>query len=229
MTVSLNVSILSSRHDVLVLDSKCRETIVALCIYLLDSQLRFAGTFIPLLRDVLAALPRAEWVVMPEEQNAYNLPVAECFSFAFSALFSEIMHRQSKLAAAKDGENSDGENADGNSNDESDTDSVDDQVLDAFVSALNTFVLTLKNNEYHEALCKYTVPSLFGLLRGFARVSPYSDVHVGDLLFPSGAKHDGVVAASPANAANEGEANVRYCLADYLYFSFCICALVYCC
>ncbi|XP_024619457.1 phosphatidylinositol 4-kinase alpha isoform X2 [Neophocaena asiaeorientalis asiaeorientalis] len=134
-------------HGIFQLDERRRDAVIALGIFLIESDLQHKDSVVPYLLRLLKGLPKVYWV---EESTARKgrgtLPVAESFSFCLVTLLSDVAYRDPSLR---------------------------DQILEALLQVLHVLLgmcqaLEIQEKEY---LCKYAVPCLIGISRAFGRYS----------------------------------------------------------
>uniref|UniRef100_A0A8D2MXX2 1-phosphatidylinositol 4-kinase n=1 Tax=Zonotrichia albicollis TaxID=44394 RepID=A0A8D2MXX2_ZONAL len=130
-------------HGIFQLDERRRDAVIALGIFLVESDLQHKDHVVPYLLRLLKGLPKVQWI---EESNARKgrglLPVAENFSFCLVTLLSDVSYRDAYFR---------------------------EQVEFEFVlSTVNCCYMCFSFPEY---LCKYAVPCLIGISRAFGRYS----------------------------------------------------------
>ncbi|KAM9055854.1 phosphatidylinositol 4-kinase alpha isoform 8-T8 [Megaptera novaeangliae] len=134
-------------HGIFQLDERRRDAVIALGIFLIESDLQHKDSVVPYLLRLLKGLPKVYWV---EESTARKgrgtLPVAESFSFCLVTLLSDVAYRDPSLR---------------------------DEILEALLQVLHVLLgmcqaLEIQEKEY---LCKYAVPCLIGISRAFGRYS----------------------------------------------------------
>ncbi|XP_008586261.1 PREDICTED: phosphatidylinositol 4-kinase alpha isoform X2 [Galeopterus variegatus] len=134
-------------HGIFQLDERRRDAVIALGIFLIESDLQHKDCVVPYLLRLLKGLPKVYWV---EESTARKgrgaLPVAESFSFCLVTLLSDVAYRDPSLR---------------------------DEILEALLQVLHALLgmcqaLEIQEKEY---LCKYAIPSLIGISRAFGRYS----------------------------------------------------------
>uniref|UniRef100_A0A8D0HKH8 Phosphatidylinositol 4-kinase alpha n=2 Tax=Sphenodon punctatus TaxID=8508 RepID=A0A8D0HKH8_SPHPU len=85
-------------HGIFQLDERRRDAVIALGIFLIESDLQHKETVVPYLLRLLRGLPKVQWI---EECNARKsrgmLPVAENFSFCLVTLLSDVAYRDATL------------------------------------------------------------------------------------------------------------------------------------
>ncbi|XP_074062674.1 phosphatidylinositol 4-kinase alpha [Macrotis lagotis] len=134
-------------HGIFQLDERRRDAVIALGIFLIESNLQHKEHIIPYLLRLLKGLPKVQWI---EESGARKkrgmLPVAENFSFCLVTLFSDVAYQDSTLRK---------------------------EIFEALLEVLNTLLEMCKSSEIQEgeSLCRYTVPCLLGIMRAFGRFS----------------------------------------------------------
>uniref|UniRef100_A0A667Z378 1-phosphatidylinositol 4-kinase n=1 Tax=Myripristis murdjan TaxID=586833 RepID=A0A667Z378_9TELE len=129
------------------LDERRRDAVIALGIFLVESNLQHKDTIVPYLLGLLKGLPKVQWIEESSERKGRdNLPVAENFSFCLVTLLSDVAQRDETLQG---------------------------QILEAVMDIMQVLHDICKNPEAHdkEYLCKYTVPCLLGVARAFGRYS----------------------------------------------------------
>nr|XP_060467762.1 phosphatidylinositol 4-kinase alpha [Panthera onca] len=134
-------------HGIFQLDERRRDAVIALGIFLVESDLQHKDSVVPYLLRLLKGLPKVYWV---EESTARKgratLPVAESFSFCLVTLLSDVAYRDPSLR---------------------------DEILEALLQVLHVLLgmcqaLEIQEKEY---LCKYAIPCLIGISRAFGRYS----------------------------------------------------------
>ncbi|XP_015975606.2 phosphatidylinositol 4-kinase alpha [Rousettus aegyptiacus] len=134
-------------HGIFQLDERRRDAVIALGIFLIESDLQHKDSVVPYLLRLLKGLPKVYWV---EESTARKgrgaLPVAESFSFCLVTLLSDVAYRDPSLR---------------------------DEILEALLQVLHVLLgmcqaLEIQEKEY---LCKYAIPCLIGISRAFGRYS----------------------------------------------------------
>ncbi|XP_018584214.1 phosphatidylinositol 4-kinase, catalytic, alpha b isoform X1 [Scleropages formosus] len=148
------------------LDERRRDAVIALGVFLLESELQVTRDhkefLVPYLLGLLKGLPRVQWI---EEGSARKgkdvLPVAENFTFCLLTLLSDVAQRDASSRG---------------------------QILEAVISVMQTLLEMCQAPENHdkEYLCKYTIPCLLGVARAFGRYSN-TDESLLSKLFPRGA------------------------------------------
>ncbi|XP_053443382.1 phosphatidylinositol 4-kinase alpha isoform X1 [Nycticebus coucang] len=151
-------------HGIFQLDERRRDAVIALGIFLIESDLQHKDSVVPYLLRLLKGLPKVYWV---EESTARKgrgaLPVAESFSFCLVTLLSDVAYRDPSLR---------------------------DEILEALLQVLHVLLgmcqaLEIQEKEY---LCKYAVPCLIGISRAFGRYSSTEESLLSKL-FPKVAPH----------------------------------------
>uniref|UniRef100_A0A5F8GYX3 Phosphatidylinositol 4-kinase alpha n=1 Tax=Monodelphis domestica TaxID=13616 RepID=A0A5F8GYX3_MONDO len=134
-------------HGIFQLDERRRDAVIALGIFLIESNLQHKDHIIPYLLRLLKGLPKVNWI---EESAARKrpgiLPVAENFSFCLVTLLSDVAYRDCALKT---------------------------EILETILQVLNVLLGMCQASEKQEkeSLCKYTVPCLLGIARAFGRYS----------------------------------------------------------
>ncbi|RXN31449.1 phosphatidylinositol 4-kinase alpha isoform X1 [Labeo rohita] len=144
------------------LDVRRRDAVIALAVFLVESDLQHKDTVVSYLLSLLKGLPRVQWV----EENAGRkckdtLPMAENFSFCLVTLLSDVAQR--------------------------DPDSRS-QILEAVMEVMQTLLEICQMPENHDKvyLCRYAVPCLLGVTRAFGRYGNGGEPLLSQL-FPRGA------------------------------------------
>ncbi|XP_068099081.1 phosphatidylinositol 4-kinase alpha isoform X2 [Hyperolius riggenbachi] len=146
-------------HGVFQLDERRRDALIALGIFLVESELQHKEHIVPYLLRLLKGLPKVLWI---EESTARKgkglLPVAETFSFCLVTLLSDVAHRDATFRG---------------------------QILDTILDVMQCLLgmcqsVQIQDKEY---LCKYAVPCLIGISRAFGRYSN-SEESLLSKLFP---------------------------------------------
>uniref|UniRef100_A0A803SV26 PI3K/PI4K catalytic domain-containing protein n=1 Tax=Anolis carolinensis TaxID=28377 RepID=A0A803SV26_ANOCA len=85
-------------HGVYQLDERRRDAVLALGIFLIESDLQHKDTLVPYLLRLLRGIPKVQWI---EESNSRKsrgmLPIAENFSFCLVTLLSDVAYRDATL------------------------------------------------------------------------------------------------------------------------------------
>ncbi|KAK6315733.1 hypothetical protein J4Q44_G00132570 [Coregonus suidteri] len=129
------------------LDERRRDAVIALGIFLVESDLQHKDAIVPYLLGLLKGLPRVQWI---EESSGSKglviLPVAENFSFCLGTLLSDVAQRDDTLRG---------------------------QILEAIMDIMQVLLDICLKPESHdkEYMCRYTVPCLLGVARAFGRYS----------------------------------------------------------
>ncbi|XP_036614499.1 phosphatidylinositol 4-kinase alpha isoform X3 [Trichosurus vulpecula] len=146
-------------HGIFQLDERRRDAVIALGIFLVESNLQHKDHIIPYLLRLLRGLPKVHWI---EESAARKkrgmLPVAENFSFSLVTLLSDVAYRDSTLR---------------------------NEIFETVLHVLNILLGMCKASEIQEKeyLCRYIVPCLLGISRAFGRFS-LTDEPLLSRLFP---------------------------------------------
>ncbi|XP_013983196.2 phosphatidylinositol 4-kinase alpha isoform X1 [Salmo salar] len=129
------------------LDERRRDAVIALGIFLVESDLQHKDAIIPYLLGLLKGLPRVQWIEESSGSKGLEiLPVAENFCFCLGTLLSDVAQRDNTLRG---------------------------QVLEAIMDIMQVLLDICLDPESHdkEYLCRYTVPCLLGVARAFGRYS----------------------------------------------------------
>uniref|UniRef100_A0A3Q2WP29 Phosphatidylinositol 4-kinase, catalytic, alpha a n=1 Tax=Haplochromis burtoni TaxID=8153 RepID=A0A3Q2WP29_HAPBU len=141
------------------LDERRRDAVIALGIFLVESNLQHKDAIVPYLLGLLKGLPKVQWIEESSERKGRDiLPVAENFSFCLVTLLSDVAQCDETLRG---------------------------QILEAVMDIMQVLQDICKNPEAHdkEYLCRYTVPTLLGVARAFGRYSN-TDEPLLSKLFP---------------------------------------------
>ncbi|KAK2818574.1 hypothetical protein Q5P01_024135 [Channa striata] len=129
------------------LDERRRDAVIALGIFLVESNLQHKDIIVPYLVGLLKGLPKVQWIEESSERKSRDiLPVAENFSFSLVTLLSDVAQCDETLRG---------------------------QILEAVMDIMQVLQDICKNPEAYdkEYLCRYTVPTLLGVARAFGRYS----------------------------------------------------------
>ncbi|KAL7846715.1 hypothetical protein SRHO_G00216950 [Serrasalmus rhombeus] len=129
------------------LDERRRDAVIALGIFLVESDLQHKDTIIPYLLGLLKGLPRVQWIEESSERKGREtLPVAENFCFCLVTVLSDVAQRDESLRI---------------------------QILEAVMDLMQGLLETCQNPEGQdkEYMCRYTVPCLLGVVRASGRYS----------------------------------------------------------
>ncbi|KAM3826170.1 phosphatidylinositol 4-kinase alpha isoform 2-T2 [Vipera latastei] len=151
-------------HGIFQLDERRRDAVIALGIFLIESDLQHKDSLIPYLLRLLRGLPKVQWI---EEINSRKgrgtLPVPEIFSFCLVTLLSDFAYRDASLR---------------------------EQVVEAILQVMQVFLGMCQSPQIQdkEYLCKYALPCLIGISRAFGRYS-HSEEALLSKLFPKVTPH----------------------------------------
>uniref|UniRef100_A0A8C1PUJ8 Phosphatidylinositol 4-kinase alpha n=1 Tax=Cyprinus carpio TaxID=7962 RepID=A0A8C1PUJ8_CYPCA len=129
------------------LDERRRDAVIALGIFLVESELQHKDTIVPYLLGLLKGLPRVQWIEESSERKGREtLPIAENFSFCLVTMLSDVAQMDESMRI---------------------------QILEAVKNLMQVLQEMCQNIEGQdkEYLCKYTVPCLLGIVRAFGRYS----------------------------------------------------------
>uniref|UniRef100_UPI00358F5F62 phosphatidylinositol 4-kinase alpha isoform X1 n=2 Tax=Myxine glutinosa TaxID=7769 RepID=UPI00358F5F62 len=149
----------ATQPRVLELDQRRRDAVVALGIFLVESNLQYKDLLVPYLLQLLEALPRAQWIEdYGEKKEKERLPVAENFVFCLVTLMFDVAQREQTLR---------------------------EQILEEILHSLEAICGICQSPLNHDKdyVCCYVVPCLLGFCRAFGRCSPSDDSFLS-CLFP---------------------------------------------
>uniref|UniRef100_A0A6Q2XIG0 Phosphatidylinositol 4-kinase alpha n=1 Tax=Esox lucius TaxID=8010 RepID=A0A6Q2XIG0_ESOLU len=129
------------------LDERRRDAVIALGIFLVESDLQHKDAIVPYLLGLLKGLPKVQWIEDSCGSKGRDiLPVAENFCFCLVTLLADVAQR------------------DGTSR---------GRILEAIMDLMQVLLDICLKPEGHdqEYLCRYTVPCLLGVARAFGRYS----------------------------------------------------------
>uniref|UniRef100_A0A673N1L1 1-phosphatidylinositol 4-kinase n=1 Tax=Sinocyclocheilus rhinocerous TaxID=307959 RepID=A0A673N1L1_9TELE len=127
------------------LDERRRDAVIALGIFLVESELQHKDAIVPYLLGLLKGLPRVQWIEESSERKGREtLPVAENFSFCLVTMLLDVAQMDESMRI---------------------------QILEAVMNLMQVLQEMCQNIEGQdkECLCKYTVPCLLGVVRAFGR------------------------------------------------------------
>ncbi|XP_069476058.1 phosphatidylinositol 4-kinase alpha isoform X2 [Ambystoma mexicanum] len=146
-------------HGIFQLDERRRDAVIALGIFLVESDLQHKEGMVPYLLRLLKGLPKVQWIEESMSRKARGvLPVSETFSFCLVTLLSDVAHRDPVFRA---------------------------QILEGVLDVMQ-FLLGMcqsPQTQDKEYLCKYAIPCMIGIARAFGRYSN-TDEALLSKLFP---------------------------------------------
>ncbi|XP_078523992.1 phosphatidylinositol 4-kinase alpha isoform X2 [Lissotriton helveticus] len=146
-------------HGIFQLDERRRDAVIALGIFLVESDLQHKENMVPYLLRLLKGLPKVQWIEESMSRKTRGvLPVSETFSFCLVTLLSDVAHRDTVFRA---------------------------QILEGILDVMQ-FLLAMcqsPQTQDKEYLCKYAVPCLIGISRAFGRYNN-TDEPLLSKLFP---------------------------------------------
>ncbi|KAK3521840.1 hypothetical protein QTP70_018571 [Hemibagrus guttatus] len=141
------------------LDERRRDAVIALGIFLVESELQHKDTIVPYLLGLLKGLPRVQWIEESSERKGREtLPVAENFCFCLVTVLSDVAQRDETLRI---------------------------QILEVVMDLMQVLLEICRSPEDQdkEYLCRYTLPCLLGVVRASGRYSN-TDEPLLSKLFP---------------------------------------------
>ncbi|XP_060764757.1 phosphatidylinositol 4-kinase alpha isoform X2 [Neoarius graeffei] len=141
------------------LDERRRDAVIALGIFLVESELQHKDTIVPYLLGLLKGLPKVQWIEESSERKGREtLPVAENFCFCLVTMLCDVAQRDETLRI---------------------------QILEAVMDLMQVLLEICLNPEDQdkEYLCRYTLPCLLGVVRASGRYSN-TDEPLLSKLFP---------------------------------------------
>ncbi|XP_041760383.2 phosphatidylinositol 4-kinase alpha-like isoform X1 [Coregonus clupeaformis] len=154
------------------LDLRRRDAVIALAVFLVESDLQHKETVVPYLLTLLRGLPRVQWIEESSgKKGGEALPIAENFSFCLVTLLADVAQR--------------------------DPDSRT-QILEAVMEVMHGFLEMCQTPENHDKvyLCRYIFPCLLGVIRAFGRYSNTEEALLSKL-FPRGVPQTPRVSEEP--------------------------------
>ncbi|XP_023664411.2 phosphatidylinositol 4-kinase alpha-like isoform X1 [Paramormyrops kingsleyae] len=139
------------QRGVFQLDERRRVAVIGLGIFLVESDLQHKDVIVPYLLGLLRGLPRVQWIEdSTQSRGRATLPVAENFCFCLVTLLSDVAQRDVALRG---------------------------QIIEVVMDLMRILLGICQMPEDHdkEYLCRYTVPSLLGVVRAFGRYSNSSE------------------------------------------------------
>ncbi|KAI4896373.1 hypothetical protein NFI96_009922 [Prochilodus magdalenae] len=132
-------------RGVFTLDIRRRDAVIALAVFLVESDLQHKDMVVSYLLSLLKALPKVQWVEeVTGRKSKESLPMSENFSFCLVTLLSDVAQRDPESST---------------------------QILEAVMDVMQSLLEVCQAPENHDKvyLCKYLVPCLMGVTRAFGR------------------------------------------------------------
>ncbi|XP_066499641.1 phosphatidylinositol 4-kinase, catalytic, alpha b isoform X4 [Hoplias malabaricus] len=146
-------------RDMFTLDIRRRDAVIALAVFLVESDLQHKDIVVSYLLSLLKGLPRVQWVEeVTGRKSKECLPMAENFSFCLVTLLSDVAQRDPESCT---------------------------QILEAVMEVMKSLLEICQAPENHDKvyLCKFLVPCLLGVTRAFGRYGNISEPLLSQL-FP---------------------------------------------
>lgn len=148
-------------RGVFTLDVRRMDAVIALAVFLVESELQHKDMVVSYLLNLLKGLPRVQWVEENAgKRNKETLPMAENFSFCLVTLLSDVAQRDTESRS---------------------------QILEAVMGVMRSLLELCQTPDNHDKvyLCRYVVPCLLGVTRAFGRYGNGSEPLLSQL-FPRG-------------------------------------------
>ncbi|XP_028853001.1 phosphatidylinositol 4-kinase alpha-like isoform X3 [Denticeps clupeoides] len=152
----------SDSRGVFTLDIRRRDAVIALSIFLVESDLQHKDLIVGYLLDLLRGLPHAHWAEEASARKGQNaLPAAENFSFCLVTVLFDVARRDPESNS---------------------------QIMGTVMDVMQRLLEMCQTPENHDKayLCRYAVPSLLGVTRAFGRYGNAGEPLLPKL-FPRGA------------------------------------------
>ncbi|KAJ8042769.1 Phosphatidylinositol 4-kinase alpha [Holothuria leucospilota] len=145
-----------------IVDSRRSDAVIALGIFLLESELKFKEKIVQYLLNLLKGLPSACWLDDNSHSTVQCLPLSENFTFCLTAILSDVAVRDEDLK---------------------------DQIVHAQMEVLQALAMTCQQpgDITEEILCRHVIPAFIGMIRAMCLTQDSENgVPLFCSFFPSG-------------------------------------------
>ncbi|XP_030847458.1 phosphatidylinositol 4-kinase alpha isoform X1 [Strongylocentrotus purpuratus] len=159
------------------IDQRRQDAMVALGVFLLESDLKFKDKLVPYFISLVRSIPNAQWI----EETGYRvidvLPMSERFAFTITTLLSDIATKDSHYR---------------------------DQILSTLVEVLQALCRICQQPSEHPqvAICKHVMPAFLGMSRAIGRSSQDPSCSLLSRMYPS-SKHTASQTPPPSSGLDQ--------------------------